>query len=589
MQSPVAVYRAFPYKHSHMKKLFLLFVAYNFILSSYAQTTVQNLLCENRLDPIGLDTKQPRFSWQLASPKRGTMQTAYEIMLGRTALLKSNELVWSPGKKDADSSVLVAYGGTPLQAGQRYYWQVRVWDGTGKASAWSKPAYFQMALMDSTAWKASWIEPGYREDSAMRPSPLMRKQFTTAKKIQSATAYITAHGLYEAQLNGKRIGDAYLTPGWTSYNKRLQYQVYDVTGMVNQGMNAIGVSLSNGWYRGNLVWSGNRNLYGKDIALLFQLELVYTDGTRESIVSDGSWKSATGSIRFAEIYHGETIDNNLEKRGWASAGYNDQDWAPVKVASHPKSTLVATYNEPVKKQESFKPIRVFITPAGEQVLDFGQNLVGWVTTKVKGKQGDKIILSHAEVLDKKGNFYIENLRAAKAQDTFVLSGQGEETFEPHFTWHGFRFVKVEGYPGKLDPADFTAAALYSDMKQTGSFTSSNPAINQLQHNIEWGLKGNFLDVPTDCPQRDERLGWTGDAQVFSRTATYLRDAHNFFAKWMKDVSADQHPDGSVPHVIPNVLGAGGGSAGWADVACVIPWNIYLAYGDKGCWKTSTPA
>ncbi|MBE7169359.1 MAG: glycoside hydrolase family 78 protein [Williamsia sp.] len=572
-----------------MKKLFLIPFAQVLAFFSFAQTTVQNLRCENLTNPIGLDVQQPRFSWQLASPKRGVMQTAYELRLGRSASLNGKDLVWSTGKIASDSSVLVTYKGSPLQAEQRYYWQVRIWDGGGKTSDWSAPASFQMAFLQPADWKASWIEPGYTEDSVMRPSPLLRKEFNVGKKIKSATAYITAHGLYEAYLNGKRIGDAYLTPGWTSYNKRLQYQVYDVTGLVKQGANAVGAELGSGWYRGNLAWGNNLNIYGKDIALLFQLQLEYTDGTKESIVSDGSWKSATGSIRFSEIYHGETIDNNLEKAGWTTAGYNDQNWSGIKVTEHPKNILVATYNEPVKKHETFKPVRKFTTPAGDQVLDFGQNLVGWVITKATGKAGDKIVLSHAEVMDKRGNFYIDNLRKARARDTFVLSGKGQETFEPHFTWHGFRFVKVEGYPGEINPDNFTAVALYSDMKPTGSFTSSNALINQLQHNIEWGLRGNFLDVPTDCPQRDERLGWTGDAQVFSRTATFLRDADNFFAKWMKDVSADQFPSGSVPHVIPNVLGNGGGSAGWSDVACVIPWNLYLAYGDKRVLEDQYPS
>lgn len=571
-----------------MRKASLFLLAQAITVLSFAQVTVQNLLCENGTNPIGLDVKLPRLSWQLVSDKRNVIQTAYEIRMGRTAALSNNEMVWSTGRVASDSSVMVAYKGTPLQAEQRYYWQVRVWDGGGKASAWSTPAHFQMAFLQPTDWKASWIEPGYQEDSLMRPSPLLRKGFNIAKKIRSATAYITAHGLYEAYLNGRRIGDAYLTPGWTSYNKRLQYQVYDVTALVKQGANAAGVALGSGWYRGNLAWGGNVNIYGKDIALLFQLQLVYSDGTTESINSDGSWKSGTGSIRYAEIYHGETIDNNLEKTGWTTTGYDDGDWTGVKVVNHPKNTLVATYNEPIKKQETFKPVRTFTTPAGEQVLDFGQNLVGWVTTKARGKGGSKIILSHAEVLDKKGNFYTDNLRMARAQDTFILNGKGEELFEPHFTWHGFRFVKVEGYPGDLDPANFTAVALYSDMKPTGSFTSSNSLVNQLQHNIEWGQKGNFLDVPTDCPQRDERLGWTGDAQVFSRTASFLRDVDNFFAKWMKDVSADQLPNGSVPHVIPNVLGSGGGSAGWSDVACVIPWNMYLAYGDKRMLEDQYP-
>jgi len=272
------------------------------------------------------------------------------------------------------------------------------------------------------------------------------------------------------------------------------------------------------------------------------------------------------------------------QRGWSRPGFNDASWLSAKVEDFAKNTLIATINEPVKQHETFKPVRIFKTPKGEQVIDFGQNLVGWVKFRVRGKAGDKIVLSHAEVLDKPGNFYTENLRSAISQDTYILSGDGEETFEPHFTWQGFRFVKVQGYPGDLKPEDFTAVTLYSDMRQTGSFSCSNSMINQLQHNILWGQKGNFLDVPTDCPQRDERLGWTGDAQVFSRTASYNMNVNNFFAKWMKDVAADQYSSGSVPFVIPDVIkrpgSEPGGSTGWSDVALIIPWNMYLAYGDK---------
>jgi alpha-L-rhamnosidase len=537
---------------------------------------------QNLKDPIGLDIVQPRFSWQLTSDKRNVLQTAYEIRLGSSASLsKASELVWTPGRINSDSSVYVTYKGKPLQSGQRYYWQVRVWDNTGKGSAWSKPAFFQMALMQPSDWKAKWIEPGFTEDNILQPSPLFRKEFTTSKKIISATAYITAHGMYEAQINGKRIGDAYLTPGWTSYNKRLQYQVYDVTGLLKNGTNAIGVTLGSGWYRGNLAWVGNKNIYGKDIALLFQLHINYSDGTSEAILSDDRWRSSTGEIRYSEIYHGETIDARQKKEGWANAEYDDTQWSGVKVADHPMNVLVATYNEPIKKHETFQPVKIFTTPIGEKVIDFGQNLVGWVIVKAKGNSGDTIRVNHAEVLDKEGNFYTTNLRGAKSEGNYILKGDGEEVFEPHFTFHGFRYIKVTGYPGELKPENFTAVALYSAMRPTGSFTTSNPLINQLQHNIEWGQKGNFLDVPTDCPQRDERLGWTGDAQVFARTASFNMDVHNFFAKWLKDVAADQLPNGSVPHVVPNVLGPSStGSAGWADVATIAPWNMYLAYGDK---------
>jgi alpha-L-rhamnosidase len=390
--------------------------------------------------------------------------------------------------------------------------------------------------------------------------------------------------LYEAKINGKRVGDAYLTPGWSSYNKRLQYQVYDVTDLLKSGANALAVTLGDGWYRGNFSFDHRRNIYGKDIALLFQLEVMYADGTTATIASDASWKSSTGAIRSNGIYQGETIDARQEKNGWVLAGYDDNNWTGVKTANFSKDNLIATYNEPIKKQETFRPVSVITTPKGEKVIDFGQNLVGWVQIKVKGKLGDTIRVSHAEVLDKKGNFYTENLRAAKAQAVYVLKGNGEHLFEPHFTFFGFRYIKVEGISGGLQPENFTAVALYSDMQQTGSFTTSDTLINQLQHNIEWGLRGNFLDVPTDCPQRDERMGWTGDAQAFFRTATFLRGVNNFFGKWLKDLSADQLKTGSVPHVIPNPLGeegwAAGGSAGWADASTIIPWEMYLVYGDK---------
>lgn len=557
-----------------MKKISSLFVFQLFFVICFSQVTVKNLLCENLSNPVGIDAAQPRFSWQLSSEKRNVKQTAYEIKVAA-----ENELVWSSGKVNTDQSVQIVFGGKNLQSGKKYNWQVKVWDNTGKASAWSNQAIFQTALLNLADWKAKWITPGYKEDSIMRPSPLFRKQFSTGKKIISATAYITAHGLYEAQINGQRIGDAYLTPGWTAYKKRLQYQTYNVTDLLKTGDNAIGVTLGSGWYRGIIGFTNSINVYGKDIALLFQLDIIYNDGSSELVVSDDSWKSSTGAIVYSEIYNGETIDARKEKKGWTLTGFNDADWAPVKVADFAKDNLLATQNEPVKKHETFKPVKFFTTPKGEKVIDFGQNLVGWVMLKVKGNAGDKIILSHAEVLDKKGNFYTDNLRDAKAQDTYILKGGEEESFEPHFTWQGFRYVKVEGYPGEMKPENFTAVALYSDMQSTGTFTSSNALVNQLQHNIEWGQKGNFLDVPTDCPQRDERLGWTGDAQVFSRTASFNMNVNNFFAKWLKDIAADQQ-NGVVPFVIPNVLGAATSSAGWADAATIIPWNMYLAYGDK---------
>ncbi len=563
-------------KKSAMKKYFLLISMLITLLFTNAQVIIKKVLTENLVNPIGIEEEHPRFSWELASEKRNIIQKAYEIKV-----LSGKTNVWSSGKILSDQSVQVPYKGVVLQSAKKYNWQVRVWDNDDKPSVWSQPASFQMGLLSKNEWKAKWISAGAIEDSINRPAVYFRKEFAITKKIVRATAYITAHGMYEAQLNGKKIGDDFLTPGWTSYKKRLQYQQYDVTAMLQPGKNVCGAMIGNGWYRGFLGWAGTKDIYGKTIGLLLQLTIEYSDGTRENIISDESWKSSTGSIRYTEIYHGETIDAREEKSGWANTLYNDKAWLPVKIENHPYDNLLATYNEPVKKHELFKPVKIFKTPKGEQIIDFGQNLVGWVVVKAGGPAGTTIKIHHAEVLDKQGNFYTDNIREALATATYITDGKGERIFEPHFTFYGFRYIKIEGYPGELKPENFTAVALYSAMNPTGFFISSNPLINQLQHNIQWGQRGNFLDVPTDCPQRDERLGWTGDAQAFSRTATFNFGVNNFFSKWLKDIAADQLPNGSVPFVVPNALSPGAsGATGWADAATIIPWNIYLAYGDK---------
>lgn len=567
-----------------IKKIIFLYLFLQ-IVGVKAQTQITSLTTEGLTNPLGIDNPKPQFSWKLIATQRNTMQLAYEIKVTESETGFNKNLVWTTGKVVSDQSIHIPYNGKSLEAGKRYYWQVRVWDNKGKTTTWSSTSYWQMGLLKEEDWVAKWISPGYEEESE-RASPLLRKEFSINKKVKSATAYITAHGLYEAQINGKKIGDKYFTPGWTSYKNRLQYQVYDVSNMFKTGNNAIAVMLGNGWYRGYFSLGNFKDIYGSDISLLFQLHVTYTDGSTDTITSDGSWKSSTGAVRSSNIYAGETIDARLDKPGWAMPEFNDKDWSGVTEQSFPKNKLIGTYNESVTKHEKFIPKKIFTTPKGEQIVDFGQNLVGWVKLKVKGSSGQKIVISHAEVLDKDGNFYTENLRIAKAQDIYILKGGEQETFEPHFTWHGFRYAKIEGYPGVLKPEDFEACVLYSDMEKTGSFTTSNELINQLQHNIEWGLRGNFVDVPTDCPQRDERLGWVGDAQVFFRTASFLRGVNNFFVKWMKDLEADQFPDGSVTHVVPNVLADfERGSSGWGDAATIIPWDMYVAYGDKRILET----
>ena len=541
-----------------------------------AQTAVKNLTCENRVNPIGIDAAAPRLGWQLSGSQRNLFQSAYQVRVKNEA----TGIVWQSEKINSSQSVLVRYAGKALESGKRYSWQVRIWDNNGKASNWSESAFWEMGLLQTGDWRAKWIRAGYEEDSIMRPSPMLRKQFSAAKKIKSAKAYITSHGLYEAFINGNRVGDSYLTPGWTSYNKRLQYQVYDVTSLVAQGNNVLGVQLGSGWYRGYLAWQDSKNLYGRHLDLLLQLAITYSDGSTETVITDDSWKSSTGPIRYSEIYHGEINDARLEKTGWMTSSYNDADWSRVTVQDLPNDHIIATVNETVKKHEVFPAKKIFRTPKGELVVDFGQNLVGMVQLKVSGKAGDSIKIYHAEVLDKAGNFYTENLRIARQENIYILKGEGPESFEPHFTFQGFRYAKVVGFPGELKPENISAVAMYSDMPPSGTFSTSHPLLNQLQHNIQWGQKGNFLDVPTDCPQRDERLGWTGDAQVFARTAAFNMDVYNFFRKWLKDVAADQTETGAIPHVIPNVLGQNAsGSAGWADAGVIIPWAMYLHYGD----------
>ena len=572
----------------NMNNLFLKLVSFVLffqciIFSGFAQVKVESPLAENLSNPVGLGVSNPRFSWRLVSEKRNVTQKAYEVRVSSDA--QGSKIVWNSGRVESDSSVHVSYKGEALQSGKKYYWQVRVWDNSGKSSGWSSIAFFQMSLLNLSDWKAFWISSGLPEDTVNGISPLLRKTFVSPKKVQSATAFVASRGLYEVFINGKRVGDAYLTPGWTSYNHHLQFQTYDVTPLLTEGRNAIGAILGSGWYRTRLTWLNQQNFYGKETALLFQLHITYTDGTTEVIISDGSWKANDSDITYSEIYNGEMQDSRKRITNWQMSSYEDAGWPSVVVKDFPKTNLTAAINEPIRKHETFKPVRVIKTPKGDIVLDFGQNLVGWIKLTVSGKPGEKITLSHSEIMDKHGELYFENLRSAKAQAVYTLKGEGAETFEPHFTFFGFRYARIEGLSGQVHPENFTAIALYSDMQPSGTFECSNAMINQLQKNIQWGQKGNFLDVPTDCPQRDERLGWTGDAEVFSRTAAYNFNVNQFFAKWLKDVTADQEPNGAVPFVIPNVLKGGSfggptGAAGWSDASIIIPWNMYLVYGDR---------
>jgi alpha-L-rhamnosidase len=556
-----------------------------------AQPSLSRLRTEYKVNPLGIDARQPRFSWELKSPERGVVQAAYEIRVAPSLKgLAAKRPFWSSGRVASDASIQRAYAGPALESRRRYYWQVRVWDGGGRASAWSEPAWWEMGLLAPRDWSAQWITPEEQKDASKpQPSPMLRTAFRVDGRIASARAYVSSLGLYEMELNGKRVGDEVFTPGWTSYDTRLQYQTYDVTALLARGANAVGVLLGDGWYRGTLAWDGNRNIYGNRLAALVQIEITFENGRRQVIASDATWKASTGPVLMSGLYEGETYDARLEQAGWSRPGFTDTTWGRVQVLEHTKDSLIAPAGPPVLRTQEIKPIKILRTPRGETVFDLGQNMVGWVRLSVSGAAGSTVTLQHAEILGPDGNFYTGNLRKAAQTVRYTLKGQGTEVYEPHFTFQGFRYVKVEGLAGEPSLGQLTGVVIHSAMPPTGEFETSNPLINTLQHNIVWGQWGNFLDVPTDCPQRDERLGWTGDAQVFAATAAFNADVAGFYTKWLGDVRADQKANGSLPHVIPDVLTrtqpTGGGSTGWADATVIVPWTVYQAYGDRRVLET----
>ncbi|HEV8084032.1 MAG TPA: glycoside hydrolase family 78 protein [Chitinophagaceae bacterium] len=547
--------------------------------------TVYDLSCEYKKDPIGIGTSQPRLGWKIKSPERNVMQASYQINVATDPKFSKNGIVWESGNVSSGESILVGYKGISLEPGTRYFWHIKVWDNNSKESKWSEPAFFETGLWNAADWKAQWIEP-VQDTTQYIAGPFIRKEVSLDKKISSARAYITSHGLYQFYINGEKVGDMVLTPGWTSYNKRLQYQVYDVTNLLQQGKNAFGAMLGDGWYRGPLGWVSSWGIYGKTLGLLAQIHIQYTDGSEETVGTNSSWRSTKdGPIIEDGIYDGEKYDARKEMPGWSKAGFDDSKWQPVHVASYDNKILIASQNAPMQKIQELKPIKIFKTPNGTLVADMGQNMVGWIRLKVKGQSGQTVTVRHAEVLDKYGEFYTKNLRAASASLKYTLKGNGVEVYEPHFTFMGFRYVALNNYPGELTKDDITGVVVHSDMAVSGSFACSDSLVNQLQHNIQWGQKGNFLDVPTDCPQRDERLGWTGDAQAFCRTAAFNMDVAPFFTKWLKDLAADQYADGQVPFVIPDVLKNNSGtSAGWGDVSTIAPWTMYKVYGDTQILK-----
>ena len=556
--------------------------------------THPSLTVEHRRDDdlLGIGQAAPRLSWTTSTDAAGWRQAAYEV---EVSIPGQGRAPWSSGRIESDESVLVAWPAAPLGSRERRAVRVRVWgDEGGDASAWSAPVTVETGLLDPADWSAHFVTPDGDDDTtAITPCPYLRREVELHEPPQRARLYVTALGVYEVEINGHRVGDHVLAPGWSSYAQRLRYETFDVTELLRPGRNAIGAVLGDGWYRGTLGWrGGRRNIYGDHLAFLAQLEVVHADGTTTVVGTDGSWRAGTGPIVRTGLYEGETYDARLERPGWSSPGFDDAGWNGVRVLDRALDTLVARVGPPVRRTEEIRPVEIVTSPSGRTVVDFGQNLVGRLRLTLPadaGPAGTTITLRHAEVLQD-GELCTEPLRLAEATDHYVVSDASDgAAWEPRFTFHGFRYAEVEGWPGDLAADDLVAVVCHSDMERTGWFECSDERVNQLHRNIVWGMRGNFLDVPTDCPQRDERLGWTGDIQVFSPTAGFLYDTAGFLASWLADLAADQYDNGVVPFVVPDALGYKLGAAAWGDAATIVPWVVHRHSGDVGVLETQYPS
>lgn len=461
-------------------------------------------------------------------------------------------------------------------------------DGSWKTRAAEKAHWQDPAFSDASWPAARVIEPyGGPEwgkvdgETYVPPRAIqLRKSFGLKRKVRRARVYATGLGGYVLYANGERLSHDVFTPGWTDYPTRIQYQTYDVTDRLRVGENAIGAVLGNLWWSSGLGWKG-ANVYSKGpLRLLLQLEVEFDDGGTTTIISDGRWRTRPAPILENTIYHGETYDARLAQPGWCSPGFVGTGWAPATVLERSDARLVAQQGPPLRITEELQPVRITPDDSGRYIFDMGQNMVGWVRLKVRGPAGTKITLRFAELLQPDGRLYRENLRRARATDVYILRGEGEEIWEPRFTYHGFRYVELSGYPEPPTKETLTGCVVHSDAPVTGHFSSSNDLLNRIYHNITWGQRGNMYSVPTDCPQRDERLGWMGDAQIFAPTASYNRNMAHFFTKWERDILDCQDPDGAVHDVNPAIVVSGPAKPGWGDAVVIIPWVVYRFYGDK---------
>jgi len=564
-----------------------------------------HLRVEQLENPLGLDAARPRLAWWVNDPGTGAVQSAYQVQAATdpAAPGRGEADAWDSGQVQSDQSIHVPYAGQALRPATRYHWRVRTWDAHGQASPWSEPAWWETGLHVAEPHPphalrdAQWIggdAVGDQQRSA--PCPQLRKQLALNGVVASARLYITGLGLYDANINGQPVTDEALSPGWTDYHTRVTYRTYDVTALLQTGGNAVGITLGDGWYAGHIAWCG-RQLYGDRPRVNALLQVAFGDGRTQTIVTDATWRTAPGHIIAADLYMGEHHDLRQATPGWCNPAFDDHGWAHATVFDPPSCAVEAASYPAIRPIKQLAPVAepTTIDDAGVsvQLFDLGQNMVGRARVTLRGKPGQTARLRFGEMLQKDGRLYTENLRKAKATDHITFADDRPVTFETSFTFHGFRYVEISGC-APVGRDDVVGVVLCSDLEHTGSFECSHGLVNRLRSNILWGQRGNFLDVPTDCPQRDERLGWTGDAQVFVRTAAFNMNVAPFFAKWQRDLEDAQQDTGSIPAVAP-IVGRGlsaqiqtDGGPAWADAVVICPWTMYRCFGDTRILEAHYP-
>lgn len=576
---------------------------------SIASIVPEYLRVEYKINPF-VEEAKPRLSWELKGDGFNQSQSAYHILVASSENLLEQNIgdVWDSGKILSNQTNQIEYAGNTLKSGQKLWWKVRTWDQNNNAGDWSTINFWEMGMLNPSDWKAAWI--GYNlNDKAPKgeydlpPSPYLRKESTINKPIQSARLYISSLGLHDFYVNGNKIGNDYFASGWTEYNKRVYYNVYDITKELKAGNNAFAAVLGSGWYAGYLGYAllvGTKTVnrfYGEIPLLKAQIEIKYTDGTSSVVATDKTWKATEGAIREADFLQGEFYDATKEIRGWNKPNFNDNSWKPVQVYSDKAEQKMQIYpSNPVRVFQELKSKDIRKIADEKYIIDFGQNFAGNIRLKVKGNKGDTITFRYGEMCYPDGSLMTENLRRARAKDTYILKGDPNgEIWSPSFTFHGFQFVEVAGLKQKPTKDFLTGLVLTSDLNTVGHFESNNQMLNQLYSNIVWTQRANYIDIPTDCPQRDERLGWTGDAQVYMRSAAFNADIAPFHKKWIRDLNDAQWPSGAYPVYAPNPINSKGESAirasdtfspGWSEAGIICTYEIFRAYDDRRIVKES---